>query len=157
MASGVPKSKLASQGSLKPFYPHHRHSPTQSKRSLGAVVSVFYSMLDGYSPILNILNMPFTSATASVAGEKSGLIRRASPKSHIEKMQEKLMAFVLDDETEPQKAAQCACAWEKLEERKRILNGDPLPGSLRPEAVKKSRQSSTSGPLESIPEEKPEV
>ncbi|MBI4664441.1 MAG: hypothetical protein HY735_37085 [Verrucomicrobia bacterium] len=34
-----------------------------------------------------------------------------------------------------------ACAWERLEERKRILRGRPLPGSLKPEKKPPGRRA----------------
>jgi hypothetical protein len=48
-------------------------------------------------------------------------------------MQRVLVADALNPETTPAARAQVARAWEVLEERKRILRGRPLPGSLRPE------------------------
>jgi hypothetical protein len=51
-------------------------------------------------------------------------------------MQRFLVADALAPKTTPSARAQVARAWEVLEERKRILRGRPLPGSLRPEMAK---------------------
>lgn len=51
-------------------------------------------------------------------------------------MQRFLVADALNPDTTPAARAQVARAWEVLEERKRILRGRPLPGSLRPEKAK---------------------
>ncbi len=76
----------------------------------------------------------------------------------LQEMQDRLMDFVLDPEIEPHKAAQCACAWDKLESRKAVLQGRPAntSQSIKPESGRTAK-STTSGPLEPIPEEKPEV
>ena len=58
-------------------------------------------------------------------------------------MQRLLYKRVMDKETPAHIAAQCARAWEVLEERKRIIDGKPLPGQLRPdlEQRKNARRS----------------
>ncbi len=104
--------------------------------------------------------MPFDTLTAKQACAESHLPENRKPRSHplaqIVDMQDQLLKAVLDPDTEPQKKAQCACAWEKLEDRKRILKGIGAPKPVDTQS-KKGKQSSTSGPLEPIPEEKPEV
>jgi hypothetical protein len=47
-------------------------------------------------------------------------------------MQKALADAVLDPKSEPHQKACCASAWERLEDRKRILRGRPLPGVLKP-------------------------
>jgi hypothetical protein len=37
----------------------------------------------------------------------------------------------------PHVRAQCARAWSDLQERKRVLDGKPLPGQLRPDIAQK--------------------
>lgn len=56
-------------------------------------------------------------------------------------MQRVLKAHVLNPAIEPRQAAQCACAWERLEERRRILRNRPLPGQLRPELAPKPKRA----------------
>lgn len=48
-----------------------------------------------------------------------------------------LFARIADDSTSCSDKAKLALAWEKLEDRKRILRGRPLPGNLRPESPRK--------------------
>lgn len=64
-------------------------------------------------------------------------------------MQRVLKSHVMNPDLEPRQAAQCACAWERLEERRRILRNRPLPGNLRPELdqLKSSRRKSRLTPL----------
>ncbi len=102
--------------------------------------------------------MPFDTQTAREAQAESAEVRRNSPVKTLNKMQERLAEAVLDKETEPREAAQCACAWDKLEARKAVLQGKPAntSQSIKQESPKSSK-SSSSGPLEPIPEEKPEV
>jgi hypothetical protein len=48
-------------------------------------------------------------------------------------MQSTLFGLVQNLEVAPHIRAQCARAWSELQERKRVLDGKPLPGQLRPE------------------------
>lgn len=53
---------------------------------------------------------------------------------------QEIQGLVMNDmrnpKTTPAARAQLARAWEAIEERKRILRGRPLPGSLKPEPKK---------------------
>lgn len=62
--------------------------------------------------------------------------------SQIIAMQANLYRIAVDSSLEPKECAQAALAWERLEERKRILRGKPMPGSLRPEPKAKHRTRS---------------
>lgn len=53
---------------------------------------------------------------------------------------------ILDPSTPAQSRASCAAAWSRVQEAKRILDGKPLPGALRPELaalreLRRGRQS----------------
>jgi hypothetical protein len=48
-------------------------------------------------------------------------------------MQKLLIQDMLDPKTKPSVRAGIARAWDVLEERKRILRGNPLPGQFRPD------------------------
>lgn len=61
-------------------------------------------------------------------------------------MQRVLVAEALNPETKPADKAKCAQAWERLEERKRILLNKPLPGSLKPQSPRRTRPSLLSMP-----------
>jgi hypothetical protein len=81
-------------------------------------------------------------------------MRKTKALTQLYAMQEVLETSVLAPTTPPKEQAQCACAWERLEERKRILRRIPLPGSLRPNPEKKRghrersyRQSHYAGPV----------
>jgi hypothetical protein len=56
-------------------------------------------------------------------------------------MQDVLYAFITSPDVIPKDAASCTLAWERLEERKRILRGKPMPGSLKPESPKPKRKT----------------
>lgn len=66
-------------------------------------------------------------------------------------MQSVLHADSINLELDPKSRAACACAWDKLEERKRILRNRPLPGSLKPEAKSKASKPSIIRPLPDEP------
>lgn len=50
------------------------------------------------------------------------------------------MADFQNPDTEPLTRARIALAWEKIEDRKRILKMRPLPGSLKPEPKGKAKR-----------------
>lgn len=93
----------------------------------------------------------FSPQNAAEYAARSHVARQRRPVQMLNDMQDRLMAAVLNPETEPREAAQCACAWDKLEARKAVLNGLPAntSQSIRSEPVKKSRTQST-GPIESV-------
>jgi len=98
--------------------------------------------------------MPFDTLTAKQACAESHLPQNRKPRSHplaqIVDMQDQLLRAVLDPETEPQKKAQCACAWEKLEDRKRILKGIGAPKPVDTTRGAKSKSKQTQAPMEWI-------
>jgi len=53
--------------------------------------------------------------------------------SDLISIQQKLKDAALSDTINPTELAQVARAWDTLENRKRILRGRPLPGSLKPD------------------------
>ena len=54
-------------------------------------------------------------------------------------MQRVLLADALKPETPPRERAQVACAWERLEERKRILRMKPKPKDVEVERKEDKR------------------
>ncbi len=56
-------------------------------------------------------------------------------------MQKSLLEAATDPDVPAGYRAQCARAWECLEERKRILRGKPLPGQLRPDLQPKASKA----------------
>lgn len=62
-------------------------------------------------------------------------------------MQDVLYTAALNPDTDASQRAACARAWEVLEERKRIMRGRPLPGSLRPEAKRTKRTRDAASPI----------
>jgi hypothetical protein len=60
-------------------------------------------------------------------------------------MQQMLLADALKPETPPRERAQVACAWEKLEERKRILRMRPKPKDIAVDAVSLAKRARRSG------------
>ena len=61
--------------------------------------------------------------------------RRTALRQALE-LQERVFAEGIKLEVKPMELAQLARAWDCLEDRKRILRGRPLPGSLKPEKQK---------------------
>ena|SRR5688572_16614371 len=63
-------------------------------------------------------------------------------RNQLLKMQETLFELTQDSSVQPHIRAACARAWSDLQERKRVLDGKPLPGQLRPDGDPfKARQS----------------
>jgi hypothetical protein len=79
------------------------------------------------------LNPP-SQSTAQPANRRAG--GRKSAKSDLLSMQAILLERLKDPKTTDCDKARLALAWERLEERLRILRGKPLPGMLRPDLVK---------------------
>jgi hypothetical protein len=83
---------------------------------------------------------------------------RAADRKALVTMQRVLLERTLDPKTAPHIAAQCARAWRDLQECKRVIDGKPLPGQLRPdlaiereEAAKRKRASAfRSGLLDQV-------
>jgi hypothetical protein len=100
--------------------------------------------------------MPFDSLTGQQAAADSHKPENRIPRSHplaiIVDIQAALLKDVLNPETEPRERAQCACAWEKLEDRKRILKGIGAPKPVDTQAKRRQGQSHSVGPVESMEE-----
>ncbi len=84
------------------------------------------------------------SANLPAVASKFG---KPAKRSQILAMQRELFAQVLSPKVDPARKAQCATAYERLEERLRILKGDPLPGSLRPAGANSKRKVSATAPI----------
>lgn len=72
-----------------------------------------------------------------------------NPRADIIDMQRILIADIRNPKTMPHIRAQCARAYDVLEERLRILNNKPLPGMLRPDIAQEreaKRASKRKGP-----------
>lgn len=97
--------------------------------------------------------MPFTVETATLASRNSHAegkrVQRPHPLEQVCDMQAMLLKDVLNPELEPRQRAQCACAWEKLEDRKRILKGIGAPKPVDTSKGTKSKHHDT-GPIESV-------
>jgi len=72
-------------------------------------------------------------------------------------LQDVLFKQTLDPNTEAKDKAACARAWEQLEERKRILRGRPMPGSLRPSENRNKQRRTFLLPMPDQPETKPKA
>jgi hypothetical protein len=78
-------------------------------------------------------------------------------RTQLLKMQQTLFELTQDKSVMPHIRAACARAWSDLQERKRVLDGKPLPGILRPDleqpgANKRRRQKMPSVlPLPEVP------
>lgn len=103
----------------------------------------------------------FTADTAADSARRSHAPgkreSRAHPLAQIVDMQARLMADVLDPETSTTARAQVARAWKDLEAMKRVIKGQPANTSQSIREPREKKQSkSSAGPLESLPESKPE-
>lgn len=67
-----------------------------------------------------------------------------SRKTEIRDIQRLLLEDIKKKSTEPHIRAQCARAYDVLEERLRILSGKPLPGMLRPD-IAQEREAKRAG------------
>ena len=69
-------------------------------------------------------------------------------------MQKLVYASTQERDVRPADLAQLVRAWDILEDRKRILRGRPLPGSLKPKARKSQRTFNPSIPsdIQAMPE-----
>jgi len=72
-------------------------------------------------------------ATSPVAVRKKALRGNKRAKRQLTDMQQALYEMALEHAVDPGIRASCARAWSDLQERKRVLDGKPLPGQLRPE------------------------
>ena len=90
------------------------------------------------------------SEQATVAIPRIPLPRRGPSRDRrqIVEMQRELHALTLDPNVPPRERAQCARAWADLQEKKRVLDGKPMPGHLRPDLEqKRKRQVPALAPL----------
>jgi hypothetical protein len=58
---------------------------------------------------------------------------RAADRKALVDMQRTMFALTQDSKVAPHIRAACARAWRDLQETKRIMDGKPLPGQLRPD------------------------
>jgi len=73
-----------------------------------------------------------------IARVLSGPRGTPAKKRHLLAMQRQLVRLVLEDgKTPARERALCAGAWERLENRLRILNGKPDPGQMRPTGIQR--------------------
>ena len=75
---------------------------------------------------------------------------RAADRKALVDMQRTLFQRTQDPKTPAHIAAQCARAWRDLQDMKRIIDGKPLPGQLRPDLAPKQRRGKPA--LLSMPE-----
>jgi hypothetical protein len=75
---------------------------------------------------------PAQSVPAKTPAPRRGKRRERNQAIAIQRI---LTATILDPETPAQSRASCAAAWSRVAEIKRILDGRPLPGQLRPDLL----------------------
>jgi hypothetical protein len=68
----------------------------------------------------------------------------------IVEMQRELHRLTLDSKVTPRERAQCARAWADLQEKKRILDGKPMPGHLRPDLEQRKTRRTASFSLPEV-------
>lgn len=94
-----------------------------------------------------------TPATAEVR-QKAAEAKGPSVLTQIVELQAKLKKLCLDDKTSAAAAAQCARAWDVLEERRRIIRMKPKPRDLDVSDKVNSRKRSSAPPpllLDALP------
>lgn len=79
---------------------------------------------------------------------------RAADRKALVDMQRTLFQRAQNPKTPAHIAAQCARAWRDLQDMKRIMDGKPLPGQLRPDLqqVKERKRKPSLLPLPEVPE-----
>lgn len=73
---------------------------------------------------------------------------RAADRKALVDMQRTMFALTQDPSVAPHIRAACARAWKDLQEQKRIMDGKPLPGMLRPS---ESNPSAIKGRRQNVP------
>jgi len=67
-------------------------------------------------------------------------------------IQRKLHETILDKKTPAASVASCAVAWTRVQDAKRVIDGKPLPGNLRPdEKPTKGKRKVSLLPLPEVP------
>lgn len=66
---------------------------------------------------------------------------KSRDRAQLVAMQSTLFGLVQDSSVAAHIRAQCARAWSDLQERKRVLDGRPLPGQLRPDLEQRRRKA----------------
>jgi hypothetical protein len=92
----------------------------------------------------NWLTLNAQLVPAAVSIQKTPLPRKGKSRerSQIVAMQQTLFELVMSERVQPHIRAACARAWSELSERKRIIDGKPLPGSLNPGLIPRNVQRS---------------
>ena len=106
------------------------HSSTACYWSLDGVTD---GAMVGSMNALSNLAAPVNGATRIRPGRRIAL-RQAL------QLQQRVFDEGIKPGVKPLELAQLARAWDCLEDRKRIIRGRPLPGSLKPEKQKQRRQ-----------------
>ena len=75
---------------------------------------------------------------------------KLSPLAQLRRLQRVLFRAATTDQVDNREAAQLALAWERLEERKRVLTMRPAPKPIdvQPRKPRQSRQQSHAGPVD---------
>jgi len=79
---------------------------------------------------------------------------RVKDRQQLIQMQQTLFELTQDSSVMPHIRAACARAWSDLQERKRVLDGKPLPGQLRPDlqqVKERKRKGPSLLPLPEVP------
>src|SRR4051794_19301911 len=85
-----------------------------------------------YVPSMVSADTQFTPDNASAMAQRPRRPRGPRALRQLVAMQDNLYNLALEPSVSATARAKCALAWERLEERKRVLRGKPLPGSLKP-------------------------
>ena len=97
---------------------------------------------------------PILCSTSPVAVSKKLLRGNKRDRRQLTDMQQALYEMALASQVEPAVRASCARAWSDLQERKRVLDGKPLPGQLRPDLdQKKSKRRPALLSMPELPKE----
>jgi hypothetical protein len=94
---------------------------------------------------------PILCLTSPIAAHKKTLRGSKRDKRQLTDMQQALYEMALEHAIEPAVRASCARAWSDLQERKRVLEGKPLPGQLRPDLDQKRARKRKPSALIAMP------
>lgn len=98
---------------------------------------------------MTALDVQPAPAQATIPAPRRGA---SSDRQQAVAIQRKLEKTILDNKTPAASVASCAVAWTRVQDAKRVIDGKPLPGNLRPDDKPKGKRKGPSLlPLPEVP------
>jgi len=99
------------------------------------------------NPAHNLQTIPSQTCNQSAPQRRWG---KSNERQQAVAIQRILEATIKDPATPAQSRASCAAAWSRVQEAKRIIDGKPLPGQLRPDLAQAKGQKRIGPPARSV-------